>query len=74
MSPEYQVTKSDVPNNLTSFTCYRPGWPLAYLVLAASRTFQLSPHPTIMPGFCSATRDGVNIRIYITQLSIPRTY
>jgi len=36
--------KSDIPSNLTSFTCYRPVWPSAYLVLATTCTFQLSPN------------------------------
>jgi hypothetical protein len=67
MPPEYQVTKSNVPNNLTSFICYCPAWPSAYLVLATTRTFQLSPGPIFMRGFCSATRDSVHARTYISS-------
>ena len=54
--------KSNVPNNLTSFTYYRPAWFPAYLVPTTTRTFQLSPDPTLMRGLRLAIRDGAHIR------------
>jgi hypothetical protein len=49
--------KQNAPSNLTSFACLHPTVALAYLVLAATTTFQLVPGRTSVSGPRLATRD-----------------